>query len=275
MKKTFLIFLLMISSLSLFAQAGTSESFNKLIQNFFELRMNNSVFDSKKESEKILSRINEFEASTKSQVEKLSEEERLVVESYIVNEKFGVIYEDKSKRDSLKEMMKTHFDKMEKFCEGKENSDLSSWFLVSRGDVTSCYMVFSAKDVMKYGMAVKPMYETAIEKDPDFFLPYMNLSQWYYYAPGIAGGSKKKGVSLCKEAYELSKTVPEKYYTSIFYSQMLFENKQKDEAAKILLEAEKCFPESTMVKIIKEQNAKGKSLFEYNKEKSDLSKDVK
>ncbi|MCQ2596916.1 MAG: hypothetical protein MJ181_03630 [Treponema sp.] len=275
MKKTFLIFLLMISSLALFAQAGTSESFNNLIQNFFELRMNNSVFDSKKESEKILSRINEFEASTKSQVEKLTEEERLVVESYIVNEKFGVIYEDKSKRDSLKEMMKTHFDKMEKFCAGKENSDLSSWFLVSRGDVTSCYMVFSAKDVMKYGMAVKPMYETAIEKDPDFFLPYMNLSQWYYYAPGIAGGSKKKGVSLCKEAYELSKTVPEKYYTSIFYSQMLFENKQKDEAAKILLEAEKCFPESTMVKIIKEQNAKGKSLFEYNKEKSDLSKDVK
>lgn len=273
MKKIIFSVIFSVAVSGLFAQGSVSAECDKLIGDFFQLRMELTVYDQVKDSVKARSEIDQFVKNHEAEFNSLSEDEQLAVENFYVNEYYNFLYLDSKQKDVCRDMMKKQLLKNEAFCKDKTDDELNKWLLVTYGDVTSCSMAFSMKDVMKYGLSIKPLYERAIALDPDFFYSNMNLGQWYYWAPGMAGGSKKKAVSCSKKSVECARTDPEKYYTNLMYSQLLFENKDKDGAARYLEEARKIFPQSKIVNILVEENAKGKSLFEYNKERSDLKEE--
>lgn len=250
-----------------FAQKNISEEAEKLISRFFDIRMELSLLT---DSEEIISRLDSFATEYETEFNACNDQEKLILENFVILEKYNYYFDDKSKKSYLKELMGNQVNKCDKFIGKKKMEEFNKWFLCSRGDLASCYMVFSAKDVLKYGVEVKKFYEASIEQDKEFCYGLMNLGQWYYWAPKIAGGSSKKAIALLEESKACAKTAGTKYYANIFLSQLLFEEKRKEEAASILEEAFLICPESNFLSTIKKCNQKGISLFQYNRNKSDL-----
>ena len=273
MRKIIFSVIFLVSVLGLFAQGAVSSECDKLIADFFQLRLELTAYDQVLDSAKARAEIDVFVKEHEVEFNSLSEDEQLAVENFYVNEYYNFLYLDSKQKNTCRDMMKAQLLKNEAFCKDKTDAELNKWLLVTYGDVTSCSMAFSMKDVMKYGLSIKPLYERAIALDPDFFYSNMNLGQWYYWAPGMAGGSKKKALTFSKKAVDCARSDAEKYYANLMYSQLLFENKDKEGAARSLEAARKIFPESKIVNILVEENAKGKSLFEYNKDRSDLKEE--
>lgn len=271
MKKLFFSILFSVISFGLFAAGEVSPECEKLLEDFFQLRMELSVYDTVNESDIARNKIDEFEKSHAEIFATLSDDEKLTVENFYVNEHYNFLYMNPKYKDLCRDLLKNQFLKNEAFCKNKSDEELNKWLLVTYGDVTSCSMAFSMKDVMKYGLSIKPLYERAIAMDPDFFYSNLNLGQWYFWAPGVAGGSNKKAVQFSKKAVDTAQTDAQKYFSYLLYSQLLFESKDKNGAAAALEECRKLCPDSKVVQIVAEQNSKGKSLFEYNREKSGLS----
>ncbi len=269
MKKIISFFAALLCAAFVFAEARVTESCLKLLDDFFDLRMELSCLDTEKDVSVPVNRLEEFKTKRSSEINSLSREEKAVVNSLIGMERYNYLFGKPENKELLKKELKVFVDEYEAFTKDKKNEDFDSWVLTVKADLLSCYITVSTKDVMKYGLVIKEYYETACKISPDFFLSPMNLGQWYYWAPGISGGSKKKALSYCETAYKNSRKPYKKYYACIHYSQMLFENKMTDKAFEILSEADSVCPGSYWLKTIRENNEKGKSLYEYNSRKTE------
>ena len=103
-----------------------------------------------------------------------------------------------------------------------------------------------------------------LEKAPKMAFAHMLSGFWYYYAPGIGGGSKKKARQFFSDALKYAANDYERYYGNINLSQMNFEDKNKAEATRLLDEAEKILPRTRYIAFIRKINTLGYSLFDYN-----------
>lgn len=271
-KKSLVASIIILFTNFLFAGNELSSQCDDFLKDFFVLRMNLSLHNFYETDEKYaaVADIEAFYTEKASLIQSLSEEERLIVENFYVTEKYNYLYEIPSEKEGVRNFLKDQLTKVENYYSDKKIEDTNPWLIATRADVTSCYMGFSVSDVMKYGTSIKPLYEKATQKAPDFSYAYMNLAQYYFWAPGIAGGSKKKAMTLFKTAYEKAATSPELYYACIFYSQALYDSGSKEAAREILNQGFECCPESFYLKKIREVNDAGFSLYEYNRRKSNL-----
>jgi len=275
MKKILILFLVCLAVPSIcFSQKEISPDAQKLIDDFFTLRMNLSVYDSRTETDKIIGQIDLFLSDNKARLDSCSEQEQLILSNFAAMERYNYLYELPEQKDKQRESMKNQKDLCEKYFDTHSEDDSSKWLICTRADVTSCYMGFAFKDVLKYGLKIKPLYKKALDLDPDFAYGLMNMAQWFYYAPGMTGGSKDKALSYFEKAAAAAKKPAEKYYADIFLSQSLFEHKQYERAKKLLEEAASFCPESKYIKLIQSVNSDGMSLFDYNRKKSSLSEEA-
>lgn len=271
--KNFFACLFFLPLCACFAQNTLSASAKSLLNSFFDLRMNVSLIDDSADggAEKVLSAIDDFSSENENSIKDLSEQEKIILDNFIVMERYNYLIgkagQDKIQQKILGERLKV----MEAFSKKTPESELDPLFLCTKADVTSCYMAFSVSDVLKFGTSLKPLYEKALEKNPDCSYILTNIGQWYYFAPKIIGGSKKKTLSYFEKAREAAKTPAQKYFADIFLSQLLFENKDFDRSRELLAEAETFCPGSFYLAKINKANARGISLYQYNKEKSALS----
>ncbi|GEM_PF-871138 len=204
------------------------------------------------------------------------EQERLFWESNYQVETFCYIFavEDldlKEVRLALKDLMK----KDEEFISSHEkmkgpNGGVAPQMYILTSDVTSCYMSFSVAAALFHGMRVKSLYAAALKKNPALWNANTGMGQWLYYAPGFVGGGLKKAAKYFQTAYEVSKDDCDRFFTSVYLSQICFEEGDKAGCAKYLKEAEAISPESHHVKNVKKQNAKGISLFYYNRHRTGI-----
>lgn len=247
-----------------------------LIENFFQLRMELSKIDDEKEDGtlQIISSIDNFIDSNKEVLNSLSPQEQLVMENFFVMEKYNYLYEKPEQKKNQQEILGRQLKKIETYVQKNSADNLHEYFLVTWGDVTSCYMGFSLSDVIKYGTTVRPRYEEALEKNPNLSYGLTNLGQWYYFAPKITGGSKKKSLQLFQKAKQNSVSPAENYFADIFLSQLLFENKEYGQCNELLEDAEKICDGSWYLKRIRDANDRGLSLFEYNRKKSSLNEEA-
>lgn len=81
--------------------------------------------------------------------------------------------------------------------------------------------------------------EKAIELKPNYVQARKELSDFYLYSPGIAGGNKKKALSIIEsiKAFDL-------YRYHLYKGDYYMEEEQYDNARNIFIEAEKIFPDS-------------------------------
>lgn len=262
--------LMLVSMTNGIAQAGGSGKADGLIDSFFDLRME---LTSMEDTDQIIGAIDSFWENNSSQIKGLGQQEQLVMEAFCVMERYNYLYQlpgqDKVQHEELGKIRA----KMEEFRGNKDNGEFSKYFLCTQADVTSCYMGYSVADVMKYGKSLKPLYESAVEKDPSFSYGLTNLAQYNFWAPGIAGGSKQKAIEYCKRAYDAASTTSQKFFAGIFYSQMLYETGKKDQCSQIMKQVQQLQPQSLYVRKILDANSQGMSLFEYNKKNSKLSKE--
>ena len=215
--------------------------------------------------------IENFPKENEEKISLCNEQEKIILENFFVMEKYNYLYEKPGQAKIQHELLGKQLEKIEQFIKENNGIPLNEYFYCTQADVTSCYMGYSIGDVLKYGASVKPLYKKALEANPNFSYALTNIGQWYYFAPKIAGGSKKKTLAYFEKAQANASTSAQKYFADIFLSQLLFENKQFEKCRELLDEAQSFCPQSNYIKKIRRANEAGLSLYEYNKKKSPLN----
>lgn len=244
---------------------GSTVEGREILEEFLDFRMKLSKYDDKNECLRL---IDDFK--NKMNFERYTQEESLILENLVILEVYNYKYGKDENEKELKTVLAEQKNKVEKFLAENKGKKFDKWIYCSYADIISCSMSFSFSDVLKYGVSVKDFYNEALKVDPDFCYAALNLSQWYFWAPSVTGGGKKKAEEFYEKAFSLAKKPWEKYYAGIYYSQCLFENKKQEKCKSILSVAYEQFPESTFIKEIKLMNENGYSLFEGNKRKSKI-----
>lgn len=260
-------FLLVLISLVAFTSNLFCKAFNdfelKTINDLQNLRMELRAYKSSDESLKILS---EYEANLKSDEiqNQLGEEAKYLLDIILVWENYNWKYEIDPKSKELEKTMINLFNKAKSRIEENKNGDINPWVYSSTADITSSSLQYlSMGDAMKEGLNVKKYYEEALKKDSNFAWGTMNLAQWYFHAPGFAGGGNKNALPFFEKALTLAKTPSEKFFASLFLSQSYYELKEKDKCLNLLNSIEEITPDSSYIKFIKKLNDAGYSLFYY------------
>ena len=264
MKKIVAIVFGLFFTCGLFAASISTAAQNK-IDEFMKLRMDITACSSQQEA---LAKVDAFEKQYEGGKSSFNQEENLIIENFIILEKYNSLSKTGTSTTTLRNMMKTRKETLEAYFKTNPRKQANKWLVCTYGDVLSCFMAFSVGDVLKCGLTVKDCYDSVIKEDPNFSYGLTNAAQWYYWAPGINGGSKKKAGQYFERAVSGARNNAEKFFAEIFYSQYLFENKQADQCAVHLNKAGALCPSSKTVPEVKAQNAAGKSMFAASKEKS-------
>lgn len=249
-----------------FASPAISDSALAQIDEFMNFRMKLSVY---KTPEEALKAIDDYEESHKEAVENFGEQEKLIYEDFVLLERYNYLREDKKNDAYLKKVLLAQAEKNDAFFAANKASEIDEWLYVISADTYSCYMSFNpVGGALKYGMKLKKNYEECLKINPDNSYCLTHLAQWYYWAPGINGGSKQKAQVNFEKAVTAARNSGERYYAYIFLSQFLYEKKNKDKCAELLQEALKEEPNSTYVQLLQKVNKQGYSLFTYNEKQA-------
>lgn len=175
--------------------------------------------------------------------ELLKTENDFAKKNALVWESYNLMCELDKYKDLKKDFILARYKNVVEYLD-KNYSSIDSNTLLSCTDIISCSMTYLSKgELMKQGLNVKKYYSQCLKLDKENLVAMVNLAQWYYYAPAIGGGSKKKCYEQCKRAYEIlctsnrAYTDYERMYVSTVYSQCLFEQKKLDESSNVLEEA--------------------------------------
>lgn len=263
--------LALAASISIFSHAQTkfNETEQAVIDRYWTFRMEVTCAETDDEA---VAALDSYKEKHAEEVSNLGEEAALLLDSLIAMERYNYLYvfvgEDKESRPPFELLRK----KIRKYLENKKDSEVTPYILLCYADITTYYMSYSIKDIILNGMTVKKYQERAIEQGKTFSPAMLNLSTWYSYSPKIFGGSKEQTRIWLLKALENARTDAETFFAKLAYSQFLFEMKEFEESARQLDDAERLCPQSKRVKLLKEQNALGLSLNDYNKKRSKLLK---
>lgn len=239
-----------------------SETEQAAVQNIMEFRKNLALCSNPKEA---LERIETFKVSFYSDENKqLSEQARLICENFFVMERYNYLYEADIRHPELKNLITTQNKRNEEWFSNHTDEKTSSYLYCTAGDVISCCMQFmSVPKAMKQGLIIKKYYDSALEQDPDIVYCMMSMAQWYFHAPAIGGGSKKKAMEYFKKAAASAKTPAEIYYAKILLSQAVFDIGNTEECSALLSDADAVIPGGRYVAHLRNINSAGFSLFSY------------
>ena len=198
------------------------------------------------------------------------EEAKLVVQNMLAIELYSYMYQKDMKSAELKPFILDQYEKIDSFQTKNSDKSFSPWFYFSSGDVINSSMQFIPQSTaIKLGLKEKDEYDNAVKANPKISFGYINKGLWYYFAPGIGGGSKTVGRDDFKNAVQNAACDYEKFYARIYYSQALYDEGKKSECAVLLNECESILPKNVYTPFIKKLNVNGYSLLDYviNREK--------
>ena len=233
------------------------------------------VFGLKATEDSPLQRLLAWEAEVKKELPEQAadfEQEQLIFESLFLMEKRHYQYDPKS--PEMYKKLKEQFKKNEEWISDHEKDGINRWLYLFTGDMTSCYMMRSIPATLYYGLGVKKLYEKAIEVDDSFAYAHINLGLWKYYAPGIFGGGTKKALKHFECALQGAKTDKAKYIANLYLSQYWFKEKKIEKCTEYLTAAETLSPDSKEIALIRKINARGISLYEFNRNESGIDENI-
>lgn len=201
-----------------------------------------------------------------------SQEFQLTVENLLKTALYNCLYEKDMKDPALKTLMTAQYEKILDYDEKNPAENRNRWYNVSSSDIINSTMQFLPQNqAIRLGLAEKDLYDSMMKIYPDFSYLFINSGLWYMFAPAIGGGSDVKAMDFFQKAIDTAKYSYEKYYASIYYSQLLFEKNKKSESKELLSKAEEVLPGKRYIKLINLLNDNGYSVFYYtnNREKVD------
>ena len=204
------------------------------------------------------------------------EQEECILESLYYMEAYDRSVTDenrKEKRAKMKSLMERNFNCID--C--RKDGEISEWLYQVGGDVASYYMTRSIAATFHYGLKVKSMYESAVKINPTMPQGNVSLGNWYFFAPGVFGGSNKKAERCYKNAVrgaEASGGAGDKFIAYEFLSQLYFEEGEIELYKKYFEKFKSLGIGTREAKIAESYNAKGKSFYQYLRDKSAIDKEL-
>lgn len=274
MRKRFFSFVLIFSLFTaLFAAEPISDYTKQKIEDFVTLR----VLLKDEPYESAVKKISEIRDEALAGLPPQAvdfEQEQCILETLYFTEMYEhslvAVGNQKELRKKMKELMKRDV----KCIDSRKKGKLSDWLCLLAGDATSYYMTRSVTATFMYGFRVKKYYEKALEINPNRASARVNLGNWLFYAPQVAGGGKAKAQTQYNIA-AVSASIPgEKYMAYIGVSQINYENKKFDVAKEYLQKAVDLNLGHSELDIIKKCNAKGYSNFQYLRNRSGIDEEM-
>lgn len=257
--KLFFFTIFLFSGLMIFALSPAEDEY---IQKILSFRLSLRTYASADEA---IEKIHEFEESQREEIGRLGEEARLVSENMLRTAEYNCEYEKDVKSKKLEKILRATFEKILAHNESHKKEGLSDIFIISSADIINSMVQFlPMSEAMKLGLQEKKDYDAVLEKNPEMSLALINSALWYYFAPSFAGGSTKKAEGLFRNAVKYASNDYEKYYSAIYLSQFLFEQKDFSNAGVYLSDAEKILPGARYVPFIRKINSLGFSLYDFN-----------
>ena len=269
MKRNILIKILLCTlGFALNAQTKISADAEQYLSKFFSFRVELTQYQNDKA--KAIAELNKFRVN--NPYDNFSTQEKLIIESFLLSEDYNYMYDDKSNDAAMKKKLSTQIDKCEAYMKANKGN-LSEWFYLGMSDCLSCFMGYSpVSGAIKYGMKVKEYYEAALAINPKNSMTLTHYAQWFYWAPVINGGGKKKSKTHLESALACATTDADKFYANVYYSQICFDLGDKTAAKTYLEKAKAIFPKSEFITELENANAAGLSIFESNKKRAETSK---
>lgn len=239
------------------------------IDRFMTLRMTLSTLPTRDDA---VAAVRAFERDTVSETRSThGEMEALILENFIVMELFNCYYDDPPmSRAEFRQLLADQKAKNDAFFKATKGARYNAWFWATSGDVFSCWTTFSIKDILFYGMEIRDYYLAGYAEDAHCSYLLTDVAQWYLNAPKVAGGSKSKAKAYFEAARAAARTEAETYFADIFLSQFLFEQKDYQQCTALLDEAAALNPGSSYIALLRAQNAAGRSLYQYNRKRSNI-----
>ena len=137
--KKYLILLLGVFFTSgLFAAPISSAAQNK-IDEFMKLRMDITACSTQQEA---LAKVESFEKQFAGQKASFNQEENLIIDNFILLEKYNCLSKMGTSSKTLREMMKTQKETLEAYFKKSPRKQANKWLVCTYGDVLSCFMAF-------------------------------------------------------------------------------------------------------------------------------------
>ena len=202
------------------------------------------------------------------------EQEQCILETLYFTEIYEHSLVSVGNQKELRKKMKELMKRAVKCIDSRKKGQVSDWIFLLAGDATSYYMTRSVTATFMYGFRVKKYYEKALEINPNRASARVNLGNWLFYAPQLAGGGKTKAQTQYNIA-SVSASIPgEKYMAYIGVSQINYENKKFDVAKEYLQKAFDLNLGHSELDIIKKCNSKGYSNFQYLRNRSGIDEEM-
>lgn len=271
MRKLFsIVFLFLLVEFSVCANSTLNTHDEKAVNDVMQFRLTLLSLDCSTACNKITA----YKQTALSDAE-LSEQAKLIIESFLILEQFNYIYEANQKDERLKDLILPQVKKLDDFIEANEATGINKWLYTIAGDTISCSMGFMpVGEAMKRGLVIKTYYLKAIEQDASFSYALMNAGQWFFQAPAIGGGSKDKAREYFERSVRSAKTPAEVFYSNAFLSQSRFDDGKKSEAAELLQKAESISPKSYLVDKMTKVNQLGYHYFYYIMHRKEIDKKI-
>lgn len=249
MKKMFLF--LAVISVAQFLSAEISKNAEKSVSDFKV-----SVYQSKSQ-DAVLARLDDFLKSSENQ--NFSEEEKAVIKNTALIVKLDFTQTKENQKALSGELSKRN---QENKILIEKSQNLGKYFYASTADVQSRLLNFVSGGAMyKLSMSSKEFYKKALSIDKNFSEGHRGYGLWLLFAPRIAGGGAKAALKEMNQAVKTANTKIDSYLALIYRSQVFFKMGKKDKCEEDLKAAEKVFPNGNLVKSVREENAKGNTLF--------------
>ena len=274
-KRTFCIFLSVFAVVfNLTAQTPLTEQEIGLINKVMDLRARTRLCKNQYEAIKYVDEITEMLKDEPLLADK-NKEISVIIDNFLAQERYIYMYETTMSMNELKEFIVPQYDRTESWRATLKKQELSPWLYLSSGDVVNSALQFLPQTyAIKYGLKEKAEYDSVVEKYPKLAFGLINSALWYYFAPAIGGGSNTTALDYFKRAVECAENDYEKFYSRIFYSQMLYESGQKEECTALLKECDAILEGNIYTESVRFLNDNGFSLLFYTNNRDKVEKKI-
>jgi len=199
----------------------------------------------------------------------------ITLSNLLNNEIYIYMYETDASTQELKDFILAQYNEIEAWKANHGENEYTQWFILSTWDVVNQTMQFIPQTTaIRLGLKEKQEYDSLVKNYPDFSFGYMNAALWYYFAPGIGGGSKSTAIEYFKKSVETASYDYEKFYSRIFYSQTLYDKGDKGTCKRLLEECDAVLPNNVYTPFIRFLNDNGFSLLYYTNNREKVEKKI-
>lgn len=269
MKRVSLIILALVCFTSLLpANPSFSAAEQKAVDDLLQYRMEVSALH----SADAVTGLHNWKAQnlTAAKTAGFSEEAKLILDAMVELEAISYLQCQNCNDTTIKDIAEAQYNALQAWMDAHPSETPNAWTYCMAAEAFNWYLSYlSVAQIMTKGLLPKQYYQKALEVNPGLSYAMVGLAQWQYYAPAISGGGERKSRTTHENALKAAVTKVDEFTAHLYYSQILFQMKDKAGAERELAAAEAIQPGSMRVARFRQVNAAGFSWYEFTRDYED------